>query len=108
MHHYFGTKDDLFMAALQLPVDPRDLLAPAIEAGPDGAAERLLRIFLAVWDDPQNRLACLGLFRSVMEPPGERLLRDGFLPVVLRRSASASASTGRSCGCHWWPPRSSA
>ena len=23
VHHYFGTKDDLFLAALELPVDPR-------------------------------------------------------------------------------------
>ena len=33
VHHYFGTKDDLFVAALQLPVDPRELLAPVLEQG---------------------------------------------------------------------------
>ena len=27
VHHYFGTKDDLFVAALELPVDPRERLA---------------------------------------------------------------------------------
>ena len=44
VHHYFGTKDDLFLAALELPVDPREVLLPAIAAGGiDGAAERLLR-----------------------------------------------------------------
>lgn len=83
VHHYFGPKEDLFMAALQIPVDPRELLAPAMAEGLDGAAERMLRIFLGVWDDPQNRLAFLGLFRSMFEPAGERLLREGFLPVVL-------------------------
>jgi AcrR family transcriptional regulator len=83
VHHYFGTKDDLFMAALELPVDPRELLAPVVEAGADGAGERLLRTFLGVWDDPDNQLAFLSLFRSVMEPPGELLLSQGFVPVVL-------------------------
>jgi AcrR family transcriptional regulator len=83
VHHYFGTKDDLFVAALQIPVDPRELLAPVIEQGEDGAAERLLRIFLSVWDDPENRLPLVGLFRGLLEPTGERLLREGFLPVVL-------------------------
>src|ERR687890_2439282 len=53
VHHYFGTKDDLFLAALELPVDPRVALAPAIAAGPDGAGERMLRVFLSVWDDPE-------------------------------------------------------
>lgn len=83
VHHYFGTKDDLFVAALRIPVDPRELLAPVIEQGEDGAAERMLRIFLGVWDDPENRLPLIGLFRSLLEPDGERLLREGFLPVVL-------------------------
>ncbi|MFL6154748.1 MAG: TetR/AcrR family transcriptional regulator, partial [Marmoricola sp.] len=33
VHHYFGTKDDLFVAALELPVDPRVVLAPVLEGG---------------------------------------------------------------------------
>ncbi len=83
VHHYFGTKDDLFVAALEIPVDPRELLAHVTDEGQDGTAERVLRIFLGVWDDPANRLPLIGLFRSVFEPAGERLLREGFLPVVL-------------------------
>ncbi len=83
VHHYYGSKDDLFMAALQLPVDPRKRLAPMLALGPDGAGERLLRTFLEVWDDPETQLAFLGMFRSLLEPPGERLLSEGFVPVVL-------------------------
>jgi AcrR family transcriptional regulator len=51
VHHYFGTKDDLFLAALRAPLDPREVLAPVAAAGVDGAGERLVRIFLSVWDD---------------------------------------------------------
>ena len=83
VHHYFGTKDDLFVAALEIPVDPRQLLAGIADQGQDGAAERMLRIFLGVWDDPAHRLPLVGLFRSLLEPAGERMLREGFLPVVL-------------------------
>jgi AcrR family transcriptional regulator len=83
VHHYFGTKDDLFVASLQLPVDPRERLAPALVGGADGAAERILRVFLEIWDEPENRLGLLGLARSVLDGTGERLLREGFLPVVL-------------------------
>lgn len=83
VHHYFGTKDDLFLAALEIPVDPRELLLPAIAGGVDGAAERMLRVFLSVWDDPELRLPLLGLVRAVVEPGGQRLMREGFLPVVL-------------------------
>src|SRR6478736_4707021 len=51
VHHYFGTKDDLFVAAMELPIDPRPVIAGVVAGGPDGAGERLLRAFLSVWDD---------------------------------------------------------
>lgn len=83
VHHYFGTKDDLFVAALQIPVDPREILAPVVAAGPDGAGERLLRTFLGVWDDPELQPGLLALARSVMTEDGARLLKEGFVPVVV-------------------------
>jgi AcrR family transcriptional regulator len=83
VHHYFGTKDDLFMAALELPVDPRVLLEPMVRSGPDGAGERLVRTLVGVWDDPDNQRGLVGLLRSVLGPDGGRLLGEGFVPVVL-------------------------
>jgi AcrR family transcriptional regulator len=83
VHHYFKTKDDLFLAALELPVDPRQVLLPALAGGVEGAAERMLRVFLSVWDDPELRLPLVGVVRGVVDSDGQRLLRDGFLPVVL-------------------------
>jgi len=84
VHHYFGTKDELFLAALELPVDPRRLLAPLIEQGPDGVAERFLATFLAAWDDPELRPSLLAVARGVMDPAGSKLLSEGFLPVVIQ------------------------
>lgn len=83
VHHYYGTKDDLFLASLELPVDPRAVLAPVLAQGPDGAAERLLPVFLSVWDDPELRKPLLAFVRGVLDPSGARLLRDGFLRVVI-------------------------
>ena len=83
VHHYFGTKDELFLAAMELPVDPRIVLAPALAGGPDGAGERMLRIFLAVWDDPETRLPLLAVARAMTDPASQRLLAEGFLPVVV-------------------------
>jgi len=89
VHHYFGSKDDLFVAALELPVDPRVALAPAIAGGLDGAAERMLRVFLSVWDDPELRLPLLGLVRGMFDSEGRGLLRDGFLPAVIQPIGAA-------------------
>ncbi|WP_295659699.1 TetR family transcriptional regulator [uncultured Nocardioides sp.] len=83
VHHYFGSKDDLFMASLDIPVDPRSLLAPMVAEGPEGAAERFLGVFLSVWDDPEVQPSLLAVARAVMDPASQRLLSDGFLPVVI-------------------------
>ena len=83
VHHYFGSKDDLFVAALALPIDPREVLAPIVAQGPDGAAERLLRTFLSVWDDPEHQLPLMAVARSLTDPSGKELMRDGFLKVVI-------------------------
>ena len=83
VHHYFGTKDDLFVAALELPVDPREAIAPALVGGPDGAGERMLRVFVGVWDDPANTPVFVALARTLLDPSASHLLREGFLPVVL-------------------------
>lgn len=83
VHHYFGSKDDLFVAALELPVDPREVLAPVVALGPDGAGERLLRTFLSVWDDPATQPALLAVARTVISEDGGRLLEDGFIPVIV-------------------------
>ncbi len=84
VHHYFGTKDELFIAAIELPVDPRQVLASAMNGGPDGAGERLLTEFLAVWDDPELQPSLVGVVRAMLDPASSRLLTEGFLPVVLR------------------------
>jgi len=90
VHHYFGSKDDLFLAALEIPVDPRRLVPTVLDGGVPGAGERLVRLFLSVWDDPRARLPLLGLVRSslVQETP-ETLLRQGILRMVLEPLRSA-------------------
>jgi AcrR family transcriptional regulator len=84
VHHYFGSKDDLFLAALEIPVDPRELVPHVFDDGVPGAGERLVRLFLSVWDDPRTRLPLVALVRSslVQEAP-ESLLQQGILRMLL-------------------------
>jgi AcrR family transcriptional regulator len=95
VHHYFGSKDDLFLAALQIPVDPRSLLPHVFDEGVPGAGERLVRLFLSVWDDPQARLPLIALVRSSLaqETP-ESLLQQGVLRMVLGGMRAALPEDG--------------
>ena len=83
VHHYFGSKDDLFLAALELRIDPREALAPVAVGGVAGAGERLMRTFVQVWDDEAARLPLLALVRGMAEPSGQQLLRDGFQRMAM-------------------------
>ena len=85
VHHYFGSKDDLFLAALEIPVDPRVLVPTVFDEGVAGAGERLVRLFLSVWDDPTTRLPLIALVRSsLVQGTPETLLQQGILRMVLQ------------------------
>ncbi len=85
VHHYFGSKEDLFLAALEIPVDPRALIPEAFAHGLGGAGERLLRMFLGVWDTPENEQALVAFVRTAfVADEAAALLRDGMARVVLR------------------------
>ena len=84
VHHYFGSKDDLFLAALEIPIDPRLLIPQVFGPGLDGVGERLVRTFLGVWDQPSNRLGLVALVRTAfVADEAAELLRDGMARMVL-------------------------
>jgi AcrR family transcriptional regulator len=78
VYHYFRTKDELFLQAMDIPLDPREALAPVIAAGVERAGERILETMFAVWDNEQLRLPLLAVVRRFTEPEGQPI-RDGFL-----------------------------
>ncbi len=84
VHHYFGTKDDLFLAALEFPVDPREVLDEAFAQGLDSAAERFLATVIAVWDDEGSQLPLVAMVRSGLgDERGAALLTDGLARLIL-------------------------
>ena len=85
VHHYFGTKSDLFLAAAAVPVDPRALLGAVFADGTSGAGERLLSTMLGVWDRAEMQDRMVALVRSGLggDPAGEQLLRDAVSQIIL-------------------------
>lgn len=85
VHHYFGTKSDLFLAAAAVPVDPRALLGAVFADGTTGAAQRLLSTMLGVWDQTEMQDRLVALVRSGLggDPAGERMLRDAVSQIIL-------------------------
>lgn len=85
VHHYFGSKDKLFLAAVEAPADPADLVPAALAGGRDRLGENVVRLLLGVWDGPMQP-AGLALLRSaVANEWGAKLLREFLVTQVLRR-----------------------
>ena len=85
VHHYFGTKDQLFLAAMQAPIDPRELLPKVLAGDREGLGERLVRMFVAVWDSPAGTAGVALLRSAVSNEWTARLLREFLTTQVLRR-----------------------
>jgi AcrR family transcriptional regulator len=84
VHHYFGTKSALFAAAMELPFDPGAAVPALLQPGIDGLGERIVRFFLAVWDEPAPRARIQAVLRSALtEEAAADLLRDFVTTQVL-------------------------
>jgi AcrR family transcriptional regulator len=92
VHHYFGSKEDLFAAALQLPTSPREALEGVLAGDPDGLGERLVRRFLELWSADAGGIGdtFIGLLRSAnTHADAARMVREFISREALGRIAEA-------------------
>jgi AcrR family transcriptional regulator len=71
VHHYFGTKDEVFAAAIEVALEPATDAAQAFQAmegARDGSAvgEQLARYFFGIWEDEAIRTPLLAVMRSAL------------------------------------------
>ncbi|MFF0544978.1 TetR/AcrR family transcriptional regulator [Nocardia thailandica] len=84
VHHYFGTKQELFAAAVELPIDPEATLR-AVDAVPvDRIGETLLSGVLHVWASPAGP-GLVAAARRILGGGEVELARSFLLQVVLER-----------------------
>jgi AcrR family transcriptional regulator len=87
--HYFGSKDGVFRAAVDFPLDPAEFVPRLLAPGLDGLGERLALFFVETWDSPAGR-PLLALIRSVVASADAAvLLREFVTREVLGRLATA-------------------
>ena len=103
VHHYFGTKEKLFAAAVRIPIDPMDIIGPLREIPVEEIGHKLPSMLLPLWDSELGSgfIAALrsivagsevNLFRSFIQeviavevgsrvdnPPGSGLIRIQFV-----------------------------
>jgi AcrR family transcriptional regulator len=79
LHHYFGTKDRLFLAVLDFPVDPRTVVEQIVAGDRAQLGERIARFVLTLWEDPAVRDRLLALLRGAAGSEEVAAMLRGFL-----------------------------
>ena len=91
VNHWFGGKESLFTAALDLPVDPAMILAEVVPGDPDRLGERIVTQFLKVWDST-GAAQLSALIQSVAShESAARMLREFISRVLVSRVVSIVA-----------------
>ncbi len=107
VHHYFGTKEQLFAAAVRIPIDPMEVIGPLREVPIEQLGRTIPSLLLPLWDSEKGTgfIAALrsliagsevNLFRSfiqdviavevgsrVDDPPGSGIVRIQFVASQL-------------------------
>lgn len=91
VNHWFGSKDALFVAAMEIPVNPDEIVPRLLDGPADQLAERILRTFLSVWD-ANGGGALAALMRSVAgHEEAAQMMREFVSRVIFGRVVSTVA-----------------
>jgi AcrR family transcriptional regulator len=90
VHHYFGTKEQVFEAAIEVAFAPALNAPEALAEGPlDGVGERLTRFVFGIWENPTTRTPLLAIVRSaVNNEAAAAVFRRLVASQLLRRVAA--------------------
>ena len=89
VHHYYGSKEALFAAAMRLPVLPSEVMTAALTmadgaAGGPGSGAHLVRTALGLWESDALSETFLGLLRSaVTSEQAATMLREFLADSIL-------------------------
>jgi AcrR family transcriptional regulator len=102
VHHFYGTKEGLFAAAMRLPVLPSEIIARAFGAARDRLGddfrahlgEIMVATMLRVWDTTEVRTAFLGLLRSAATTDQGLVMLREFITSTILASLVRAAGLG--------------
>lgn len=87
VHHYFGTKQQLFAAAVHIPIDPQMVLGPLRSTPVDELGHTLPSLLLPIWDSELGA-GFIAALRTMLGGDEVTLLRT-FLEDVITAEVGA-------------------
>ena len=85
VHHYFDSKDELFIEAMAIPVDPRQIAAHILDGPREELGRRIATVFLGVWESADGQQRMKAIFRSVVSSDEvARVMREGITQLIIQ------------------------
>jgi AcrR family transcriptional regulator len=81
VHHYFGTKEKLFAAAVHIPIDPMDVIGPLREVPVEELGYKLPSMLLPLWDS-EIGAGLIATLRSILAGTEVNLIRSFIQDVI--------------------------
>lgn len=90
IRRYYANREELFAAAMRLPVDPTTAIAQLLGPGVDGLGERLVLVTLRMLDEPETRDQIAAMVRDgAGAAKATAPLREFLESVIIDRVAAA-------------------
>ncbi len=86
VHHYFGTKQQLFAAAIHIPIDPMAILVPIRETPIEELGHTLPMLLIPVWDSEMGA-GLIATLRSLLSGSDVSLIRTFIQEVIVAEVA---------------------
>jgi AcrR family transcriptional regulator len=87
VHHFFGTKRQLFVETMQLPFDPESLIEMLLSGDRETIGERMAHTFFTVWES-SDAVPIIALVRSAAShEDAARMLREVVAAEIIGRIA---------------------
>jgi AcrR family transcriptional regulator len=81
VHHYYGTKEQLFAAAVRLPIDPMDVIGPLREVPVEELGYQLPSVLLPLYDSELGA-GIIATLRSILTGSEGNLFRSFLQDVI--------------------------
>ena len=82
--HFFGSKQQLFVAAVGLPLNPAEIVPEVLAGGREGLGARIAGLLTAVMEKPDLHQRLTGVVRAAAsEPEVARMLREFLTQEVI-------------------------
>jgi AcrR family transcriptional regulator len=87
VHHYYGTKTQLFAAAIHIPIDPMQIIGPLQQIPVEEIGYTLPSLLLPLWDSEMGK-GFIATLRSILAGSDPSLVRSFLQEVITKEVGS--------------------